>query len=307
MKEHIPTFRLRAEYDGLLVARDGVIISFFMRRSHGELAPAIWQALQTYMRAIPPQSLAWTFDHEGEPIPLDDEGWQSIRTRILERPWPASTYAQLRALPSGAGDYSFEYVGCWLDSPLHVNKEGATCALSLSLPTEYLLEHGPAHVRSLALELARELPFSFGYASLAFVSPNGIWNVAPDEFYDLAVRYPGMDVYFLRETCRYIGIRARGAYWLTFLGQPLLGQLGGIEALREKLRFPEVSLLPMEGERLLLTLGQWPDPIDLHLPVHLPHLRALALLLEPFLLDELIGLSPSQRQQRRYWYLHLRR
>lgn len=178
--------------------------------------------------------------------------------------------------------------------------------MSFSLPTEYLLEHGPARVRDLALELARDLPFTFGYASLAFVSPNGIWNLAPAELYDLVVRYAGLDVYCLRETCRYIGTRARGAYWLTFLGQPLLGQLGGTEALREKLRFPEVSLLPLEGERLLLTLGEWPDPIDLHHPVHLPHLRALSLLLEPFLIDELIGLSPSQRQQRRYWYQHRR-
>jgi hypothetical protein len=303
MRERIPIFRLGREYDGVPVAHSGLIISFFMRRSHGEWAPAIWRALQTYLKAIPPQSLAWTFDHEGEPVPLDNEGWESIRVRILECRWPAPSSAELRELPSGAGAYNFEYQGRWLDTPLYAADDGATCAVCFSLPTEYLLKHGPAHVRDLALKLARDLPFSFGYTSLALVSPNGIWNAAPaEEVHDLVVRYPGLDVYFLRETCRYIGTRARGAYWLTFLGQPLLGQLGGTEALREKLRFPEVSLLPMEGERLLLTLGQWPDPIDLHHPVHLPHLRALALLLEPFLLDELLGLSPSQRQQRRYWY-----
>lgn len=52
MKEHIPHLRVRAD-NGFLVAQDGLILCFFMRRSHQEVAPLAWRALQTYLRAIP--------------------------------------------------------------------------------------------------------------------------------------------------------------------------------------------------------------------------------------------------------------
>ena len=63
----------------VLVARDGVVLCFFMRRSHAEVAPAVWRALQTYLRAIPPQSLGWYGSDDGDTLPLDDKGWEHIR------------------------------------------------------------------------------------------------------------------------------------------------------------------------------------------------------------------------------------
>ncbi len=84
MRENIPVIRLRNKY-GVLAARDGVVLCFFMRRSHQEVAPAIWQALQTYRRAIPPQSLGWYVSDDGDFPPLDDKSWEHIRWQILER------------------------------------------------------------------------------------------------------------------------------------------------------------------------------------------------------------------------------
>ena len=102
----------------------------------------------------------------------------------------------------------------------------------------------------------------------------------------LLARYLGLDCTCWRDTSRVIGSGARGAYWLTFLGQPLLGQLGGAEGLARALPFPEVSLQPLEAERLLITLGEWPDAIDTAKKPHPPQYRALAQLLEPFLYEE---------------------
>jgi hypothetical protein len=65
-------------------------------------------------------------------------------------------------------------------------------------------------------------------------------------------RYPGLDLYRLGDTSRRIGARARGAYWLTFLGPPLLGQLGGRVALRELL--PPAA--PRKRERWPLCPGR---------------------------------------------------
>jgi hypothetical protein len=305
MREKIPIIRLRNK-SGDLVARDGVILCFFMRHSHKEVAPAVWRALQAYLRAIPPQSLGWYVSPEGDMLPLDDKGWEHIRKKMLERPWGIAWHVDLSEDPGEAGGYHFNYDGRKLDDPMFSRDEGTTSGVSFSFPTEYLLEHGPASLRALALELARELPFSFGYASLAFVSHQGAW-FASNELPDLRERYPGLDVYHLGDTSEIIGTRARGAYWLTFLGQPLLGQLGGIEGLRHTLSFPEVSFHPLEGERLLLSLGEWPDAIDTTKEHHLPQYLALARVLEPFLYEEHDNRLCVDKDNMRRWVRHLSR
>ncbi|HYI03125.1 DUF3396 domain-containing protein [Hyalangium sp.] len=304
MRENIPVLRLR-DKSSTLVARDGVVLCFFMRRSHQEVAPAVWRTLQAYLRAIPPQSLNWYGSDEGDTLPLDDKGWEHIRYQLLERPWGAEWIVELEENSSEGGGYLFEYDGRKLDAPIFSHDEDSTSGVAFSFPTEYLLEHGPAHLRTLALDLARELPFSFGYASLAFVSPRGRWYAARWELLGLLSRYLGMDLYRLGDTSRVIGTRARGAYWLTFLGQPLLGQLGGIEGLRQELPFPEVSFEPLEGERVLLTLGEWPDAIDTAKETYVPQYRALAHLLEPFLYEERTGWFSLDKDNLRRWLRRL--
>jgi hypothetical protein len=292
MRENIPVIRLRHGYSDALTVRDGLVLCFFMRRSHGEVASAIWQALQAYRRAIPLESLNWYGSPDGDTLPLDDKGWEHIRWTVLERPWGLAWHVSLAETPGGGGGYHFDYSGLKLDDPMFSRDERATSAMALTLPTEYLLEQGPSRVRALALEIGRELPFSFGYASLAFISHPGAWARIGKELDGLLDRYLGFDLYLLSETSRNIGTRARGAYWLTFLGQPLLGQLGGVEALRQQLPFPEVSFQPLEGERLLLTLGEWPDAIDTQKGAEAPQYRALARLLKPFLYEEHLRPAP---------------
>jgi hypothetical protein len=308
MRENIPVIRLEAD-DGSLVARDGVVMCFFMRRSHTEVAPAVWRALQAYLRAIPPQSLNWYADDDGDTLPLDKKAWEHIRWQMLERSGAFACIVQLEEDAEAVGGYHFEYWGRQLHDPDFPQDENATTGVSFTFPTEYLLEHGPAHLRALALELARELPFSFGYASLAFVSPHGLWFAARRQLRAPMCRYLGLDIYRLDATSRVIGTRARGAYWLTFLGQPLLSQLGGLEALQARLGFPEMSFQPMEGDRLLLSLGEWPDAIDTSKEPRVPQYIALARLLEPFLYEEPFGwfalLDPNDKENTRRWLRRL--
>ncbi len=304
MRENLPIIHLRTK-DGVLAARDGVVICFFMRRSHEEIAPAIWRALQTYRRATPPQSLGWYGSDDGDTLPLDDKGWEYIRQTMLERRWGDAWIVELEENCSEVGGYHFEYHGVRLDAPIWSHDEDSTSGVLFTFPTKYLLEHGPAHMRALALELARELPLSFGYASLGFVSPHGLWYSARRELLVLLSRYLGMDLYHLSSTSRAIGTRARGAYWLTFLGHPLLGQLGGVEVLRQELPFPEVSFDPMAGERLLITLSEWPEAIDTQKEVYVPQYWALARLLEPFLYEERTGWISLDKDNLRRWLRRL--
>ncbi|WP_224247992.1 type VI immunity family protein [Hyalangium gracile] len=304
MRENIPVIRLRTDL-GDVVARDGIVLCFFMRSSHHEVAPSVWRALQAYRRATPPQSLAWYGSDDGDTLPLDDKGWEHIRWQILERQWAAACYVDLEEDASEVGGYHFEYRGRQLEDPNFSGDEDWTSGVSFTFPTEYLLERGPGHLRTLALELARELPFSFGYASLAVISPHGMWYAARRELLPLLARYRGLDLYHLEDTSRVIGTRARGAYWLTFLGQPLLGQLGGPEALHQKLPFPEVSFQPLDGERLLLTLTEWPETLDTEKKFSPSQYRELALLLEPFFLEERTGWFSFDKEPLRRWMRRL--
>ncbi|MFP2909443.1 type VI immunity family protein [Pyxidicoccus sp. 3LFB2] len=305
MRENIPVIRVPNDY-GDVDVRDGIILCFFMRSSHRDLSEKMWRALQVYRRAISPSSLNWYGADDGDTLPLDDKGWEHIRETMLEHPWTgAARHVSLAEATGEAGGYHFNYDGLQFAHPLNSHKRDATSAVSFAFPTEYLLEHGPAHLRSLALELGRELPFSFGYASLAFVSHPGIWFGVRKKLLGLLERYPGLDLYLLSETSDVIGTGARGAYWLNFLGQPLLCQLGGIGALRDKLIFPEVSFEPMDGERLLLTLGEWPDAMDTEKGAPPLQYRTLARLLEPYFCEEGSILPPMTPQYMHRWLRRL--
>ncbi|WP_375754891.1 DUF3396 domain-containing protein [Corallococcus exercitus] len=279
MRDTFPIIRLRTR-KGWLAGRDGILISFFVHRPPKDIAPAVWRALQAYLRAIPAGTLGWYPADDGEMAPLDDTGWQHLRQCLLEPPWNGLRPIELLESPSEAGGYHFEYYGRQLGDPI---LEDPISSVSFTFPTEYLREHGTSHLRALALQLGDELPFSFGYASFAIVSPQGLfssgdWNITEA----LLARYPGLDAYNNEELSSVIGTHALAPAWLTFLGQPLLGQLGGMDALRNGLSFPEVSLLPMEGDRVLVTLDEWPDPIDTQTKPIPPQYRVLARLMEPF-------------------------
>src|SRR5688572_23232540 len=112
-------------------------------------------------------------------------------------------------------------------------------------------------------------------------------------------------LYRVRATSEVIGTKARGAYWLTFLGQPLLGQLGGIETLRQKLPFPDVSFQPLDDDRLLITLSEWPDAIDTEKKFYPAQYRELALLLESFFCEERTGWFSLDKEPLRRWMRRL--
>ncbi|RKH65802.1 DUF3396 domain-containing protein [Corallococcus interemptor] len=280
MSDAFPVIQLRAR-KGWLAGRDGVVISFFIHRNPEDFAPAAWRALQVYLQAIPPGTLSWYPDDDGEMAPLDDTGLDYIRRCLLESPWNGLRPIELLETPSEAGGYHFEYYGRRLGDPILKDPIGS---VSFSFPTEYLKKHGASHLRALALQLGHELPFNFGYVSFAIVSPQGLFSSGDWTITEaLLARYPGLDAYNNRQLSSVIGTHALAPAWLTFLGQPLLGQLGGIAALRKVLPFPEVSLHPMDGDRMLVTLDDWPDPIDTQEKPIPPQYRALARLMEPFL------------------------
>ncbi|WP_223639887.1 type VI immunity family protein [Corallococcus sp. EGB] len=282
MSANFPTLRLHYR-DGAVAARDGVVVAFFIPHDHRIVTQACWRALQAYVRAIPPQSLNWYGADDGDVLELDADGWEVIRKRMVERPSRLAWHVDLSDLPGGTGGYQFEYHSWRIEPPI---RDASATAMSFTFPTEFLLEQGPQRMRALVVELARELPFHFGYASFALASRSGSWTAGDWKVLEeYSARYLGVDLPAVASLGYVIGTHALGAHWLTFLGPPLLDRLGGIEALRQALPFPEVSFLPMDHERLLLTLSEWPEAIDIETSAVPPQYRALACLLKPFMYE----------------------
>jgi hypothetical protein len=280
MSEHCPTIRICAQ-DGSILIRDGLSICFYMRRHHREVAQGVMRSLETYLQTFGPEALGWYVDDEGDPQELDEAGWAHIRSRMQG----SSPLITLSDNPREAGPYQFEYFGKDLENLFFINKPHAVCALEFWLPTEFLEERGPARVRELALALAAPLPFNSGHVSLSLNALHQLAGVS-DELRQLRRRYPGMDVHGLEHLGWHIGTRIRGPHWLTFLGPPVLGELGGVPGLRSRLASPDISVQPLDGERALVTLGEWPEAGDTTRGLTLPLHRELARVLEPWLYHE---------------------
>jgi hypothetical protein len=288
MSEHYPRIRIRAE-NGYLLVREGLSFCFYMRRPHDEVKQAALKSLETYLRVVGPQALSLYADMEGDWQELDDAGWGLTRRQLLD---DSLSTILLRDTAASGNQYRFDYQGRPLFDPAVHDGPDAVSAVSFWLPTEYLEEHGPGRVRELALELAAPLPFCSGHAGLSFNGETEPLSMS-GEARALCFRHPGLDIPKLEHLSCELGTRVRGASWLTFLGQPVLGELGGVEELRARLASPGSTVQELEGKRAVITLGKWPEAGDTARSQRLPAYRELARVLEPWLYREERILRPA--------------
>lgn len=276
MSDRYPRIRRYGSYydERYLLIRECVNITLYVRRPHAEIAESVMHALDVYRSAVGPQALRFYCDYEGDWQNLNDKGWELVRQQFRE---PFGASIALAGETDELCAYEFSYYG---RAPEDI-EQGRSSLVTFFLPTEYLEEHGPARVRELALELAAGLPFVSGHAGMSFIYPEAALGMT-ESIRDETFRYPGLDMpdsYVSRD----IGTRVKGAYWLNFLSQPLLGELGGVEGLRARLHSPDTTVQELEGDRAVVTLGAWPEAGDTEQGRTLPAYRELARVLEPWL------------------------
>jgi hypothetical protein len=299
MSEHYPRIRLSGVFDtgSAPRIRESVGITFYMRRNHQEVAPAVLRALEVYRHAIAPHVLGEYPDPLSECWqPLDDTGWAFVHKEFEQ----LGTHLWLCESASATTGYEFIYSGQLLDRPLDAQGRGEASTVSFFLPSEYLEEHGPVRVRELALELAQGLPFNSGHAGLTLLFPDTLFG-ATDALRQEALRYPGLDLADVNNSSYSIGTRVRGVHWMNFLGQPVLGELGGVENLRSRLNAPSTTVQTLEGERAVVTLGPWPESGDLERGQTLPAYRELACVLEPWRYEERFRFHGFSDEDMRRW------
>ena len=277
-----------------LIARDLVRIVFFVPRDHFDIAAGVSHALDSYLRAVEGQPAAL---HEytccyWEPSRLSARGWELIRDTLnpKERRYFDDYDEDEAFYPEKAGaepyfgiygeqdsGFSFAYHARipWREAP-----PNSATVLRATLPTEYLEERGADFMRELALDMASQLPFASGHAGLALdVAYSSLDRL--DLLRPLMFRHPGFDIRDagIRDN---VGTWVDGVHWMNFLGQPVLGELGGAAGLRAKLQSPSTTVRELDGERVLVSLGQEPEAGDLAHDQPLPAYRELARVLEPW-------------------------
>jgi hypothetical protein len=275
--------------------REGLCLTFYMPPRHPEIVEDVLRALDTYLRYVGPNALGRYVDEASEWRDLDDAGWELTRRKLRERKCPLVTLEG--ASPPGSR-YAFHYYGKDPEYLTRMNEPDAMCEATFWLTTEYLEEQGPGRVRELAMELASVLPLCSGACGLAFIGDLdlvGIWRKVLPYWR----RYPGIDVPDSHSWD--IGTRVRGPHWMNFLGQPVLGELGGAAGLRARLHSPGTTVQELPGDKVAITLGPWPEAGDAEQGQMLPAYRELARVLEPWLYHQDVGVLNQSREETRRW------
>ncbi|WP_021781149.1 type VI immunity family protein [Myxococcus hansupus] len=276
----------------------GLSATFYLPYAHAPLAPVVLQSLERYQRAVGPQVLTSYAGEDGEWQHLDSRGWAAVRREMQDAPWANVLLSDA----SPEAPFRFEYVRRdRVDGPLE-SGVGEVSVVTFWLSTGFLEQHGPREARELMVALAEPLPFSSGNAGLAFSAALDV-SANVRQVRRACLRYPGLDVLRPGITSLNIGTRVRGPSWLTFLGTPVLGQLGGVDALRARLTTPGITVQALEQASAVVTLGEWPEMGD---GEPLPAYRELARVLEPWMLwgegESILGLTPEEarRWERRF-------
>ncbi|WP_233261492.1 type VI immunity family protein [Vitiosangium sp. GDMCC 1.1324] len=289
-----------------LLAREVIRLAFYLPYDHPDIAASVGLALDSYMQAVGegPETIDEAFIDDDEGAPLSPERWSAIRQRLRpERHWRfADDYTEVYAnrvekrryetqifLNGGnaRNGFSFRYRA---RIPWRTPAQNKVSVLAATVPTEYLESHGPARVVELARTMASQLQFTTGHAGLSLQlywplrSTDGSLRTA-------AFRYPGID---LRPAWLWeedVGFHVDGAHWLNFFAPPVLEKLGGTHGLRERLRSKDTTVEELDGDRVVVALGEWPESGDLQQGLTLPAYRELAHALGP-LLEPLTRSSP---------------
>jgi hypothetical protein len=282
---------LRFEVRGRVAVRDGLLLCLYLRAPHREIAESIGELHDRYVTLVGADALRWyrARDEWKELTPR-----QRVRMRGL---MSASTSRDDVRVAIKAGDSAaeemivgFDYWGDEAPSP----QNKIASFVELRFATEWATSRAPAELAEVLGELAALVPFSSGYASLAFHLA-----MAAPEFLDVhAFRHPGMDVHANEYTSRHIDDLVRGAYWLTFVGPVALQRLARPATALRKALGAGIAVDTIGGG-VMIRAGDELRPGDVQRGDDLPLTRKVARVLEPITLGESIafGFSPDDLEE----------
>jgi hypothetical protein len=296
------------ERSGTLFARSGLLLALFFDEEFSKVAPAIEQCLDEWMAFIPDGVLAWSLAGASadEFKPLSARRLTTCRSQLDSQKATrrSLSYFELVGPQMWAPDYSFIAKGRKDVRPGSKKLN----LVQISFPEAVLEEPGrPEFVRHL-LSLAEKIPFQSGYAAPALIpGADSDLSKARAVLAPLGLRHHGYDLARNDASSIDLGGKCRGARWITFLGEPLIGELGGIETLRAKLgEGPEIETV---GSGIAIIASEDPEVGDVNRNDRVESLRKVAAAIEPVTLfgDNLLNnafedVDDRERWERRFWW-----
>lgn len=270
--------RLDAE-TGKVALRNAVVAAWFVHRPVHEIGAAVAAMLDDYRSYIPTQALRWVVPNASA------EQWKPVADRTLPGIQRLLDGAGMQArdmtsfriadLSGGAAAFEFRFAG----KPKRRPMPPAGSLVQVTLPIETAHAAYADGLVERVVQLGSRLDFSYGYCApaLRFRELGLVRHY--DDLRGLAVRHPGYDVENNLLAAWELGLRVRGARWLTLLGPELQAALGGAEALASGLASP-IEVLPI-GRALMIRAGAVPELGDVNRRIDTPLLRQVAGVLEP--------------------------
>ncbi len=277
-------YRFHDDEGKFLVGRDVFVAAFFTRDLYTAAADAASLLLSQWLLATPQTLLEWV------QVGPNSSQYKPYSTAMTARCKTELSTAKARRdlgffTIRGGEDchnpsYEFTFIG--ENTPGGMAPD-ATCLVELRWPSEHVARVGFDEIASQICNFASLIPFRSGYASPALSLgwenaehvAAGAMKIAP-----IAFRHPGYDI---PENHAAAGLmrrdRCRGARWLTFLGSPLVEDIGGLQPLQEHLD-PRVGIIELP-HGVMLRAGHSPEIGDVNRGESTPLLRSVASAIEP--------------------------
>jgi hypothetical protein len=150
--------------------------------------------------------------------------------------------------------------------------------VSIALPVREAQE-SPEEMLAFVKTLADIFPFRCGLAGYAFECSRYAKQASETHAWNVSMRHPGIDIVRLPYDAQAVGPDGvKGANWLTLLGDELVAELGGANALRTRLS-SDIDILPCNNG-IILKAGSSPSTGDVNRGETLPLYREVYRLLE---------------------------
>lgn len=242
------------------IVRPGIVLCLFFAEPALVLAPAVADILEAYVRFIPPGALQSFLAADGT--------WKKATRKTF-----TTTLGKLRAIR--AGEYAEFHLG---QEPLaSVGQYGAhfkagpladdffpleDCVLYLEFPADPAEVGGVERLVGFVEEIVRLHPFDSGHCGFAFKHLHMTFRrEAFKAIGAMAMRYMGFDVQndYVRKYARH---RIANVSWLTLLGNRIVAELGGTDALRDGLA--DVARLTDVGAGVMVRASERPIVADVN-------------------------------------------
>jgi hypothetical protein len=262
--------------DGDCLVRDNLMVAFFGKCPFAEMVEGVAYCVEQFLKMIPEGALAWSL------IGSTASTHKTISARDVARCRALLTVAtakqkdihfRLLGPEKWGPDYRLMVGGRKLPSQRGFLNQ--TNGIEMMFPVEFLTSYGEDAFVVTVMGMFEALRCDSGHAGIALVpgAPSE-FSAAADHIAPRLMRSHGLDIGATMFAVNELGDRCRGARWLTMLSDKLIGELGGRDALADKLA-AGVTVVP-GAHGLLMRAGHSPEIGDVNRRQTTPLLASVA-------------------------------